>query len=314
MSGPGPAAARRRALRAFTLVEVIVVIAILALLAGVLIPALGHARDHAKTTVCQANIRQLMNAFTMYTVESKGRLPGASYDFGSDWLGWSNKHAITGQTPGRSPDDGVIYKYMGTQRYAYTCPVVPHVPTPPNINGWHFSYAYNALLVGARPEMVAGAHHPLENFDRDDHLTRMRAFDGVPVLLEPYAMRIRPPARSAGDVESRFLTGDTLTDRHLRSGGRRGWSNVAFLDGHAGRVGLPGIADARKADLPIWSKLHFTASAMCVRTTAGKWVTARAVNPDVSTYGLADRLSAADTGVFTEGRLKWRPVTHASDQ
>ncbi|MCA9298164.1 MAG: prepilin-type N-terminal cleavage/methylation domain-containing protein [Phycisphaerales bacterium] len=52
--------------RAFTLIEVLVVIAIVALLVGILIPSLGKARTAARGVVCSSNQKQIMTAFMMY--------------------------------------------------------------------------------------------------------------------------------------------------------------------------------------------------------------------------------------------------------
>ena len=52
--------------RAFTLVELLVVIAIIGLLAAILLPTLTATRERARQTVCLGNLRQFMNAITMY--------------------------------------------------------------------------------------------------------------------------------------------------------------------------------------------------------------------------------------------------------
>jgi prepilin-type N-terminal cleavage/methylation domain-containing protein len=122
--------AKRRA-RAFTLVELLVVIAIIAVLIAILLPVLGKAKLAAQRTACMSNTRQLTLAFRMYTEDNKGYLPmgwpDAPLSGPSNMVGtyWFVPWFLGANRGGGNTDDaikkGSVYQYLKSMK-AYKCP------------------------------------------------------------------------------------------------------------------------------------------------------------------------------------------------
>jgi prepilin-type N-terminal cleavage/methylation domain-containing protein/prepilin-type processing-associated H-X9-DG protein len=113
MSQPRNAAGRR----GFTLMELLVVVAIISVLIAFLLPALSEARRSSNKVKCLAALRDLSNSFNMYAVEFQQAWPVVLHDEGSD------KKLMAVPTPGNGSFGerhwtDLIAKYAGSPKIA----------------------------------------------------------------------------------------------------------------------------------------------------------------------------------------------------
>jgi prepilin-type N-terminal cleavage/methylation domain-containing protein len=112
--------------RAFTLVELLVVIGIIAVLIAILLPALQRAQAQARMVSCLSQQRQLTLALIMYTGDNKGYFPGGERATGAFWAHWDptewNPYSVN-KNPNH-PAPKFLSKYVtGSEQIAF-CPAV----------------------------------------------------------------------------------------------------------------------------------------------------------------------------------------------
>jgi prepilin-type N-terminal cleavage/methylation domain-containing protein len=217
----------RSSARAFTLVELLVVIGIIALLISILLPALRKAREQASGLACSSNQRQIMQAFLMFAADHKGRLPGSFTDYNNPdtdkraWLLNFNEPLTA------APKGGTLYRYLNTEK-VYFCPSLQKVQVLSNndSNG-QFDYASTAVFAGARVTNVKSQ-------------SKHRFIDGrVEYLPTPVVCEEDARAINGANIEGFHNGSDRIANTHPTStwqlvGGEkvaRGGGYYASIDG-----------------------------------------------------------------------------------
>jgi prepilin-type N-terminal cleavage/methylation domain-containing protein/prepilin-type processing-associated H-X9-DG protein len=217
--------------KAFTLVELLVVMAIMALLVGILMPALSVARSQGKAVVCKSNLRQLVLANTGYAVENNGYFVLAASDILS-----ANNHRWHGVRENNSqpfdPRKGPLASYLADGAVK-ECPQKVNFrhgePWDYNFEDGCGGYGYNMTYIGSRiwEENIA------ENYKKSAKNTEI-ASSAQTVMFADCAMA-RAEGGSPYYLEYSFAEpplngwGYAWPSIHFR---HRGKANIGWVDGH----------------------------------------------------------------------------------
>lgn len=225
----------------FTLVELLVVMAVITLLAGLTFPSLVRARAAAHGVRCISNLRQLGLAARLYWDDHDGRAfrEGVSRSHGGQiyWFGWLQDGAEG--TREFDPRMGKLWPYL-QGRGVETCPSLTRSGPAfkSKARGGAFGYGYN-LHLGPRDWNDAGHTPPAVVVDRLAEPARVAVFADCAQVND-----FQEPATPAQPLLEEFYFFETrYRTVHFRHGG---FATVVFVDGHVGLESPePGSEDAR---------------------------------------------------------------------
>ena len=235
----------RSSRHAFTLIELLVTISIIALLTGILLPALGMALDAARAAVCLSNQRQTTVALLLYTEDHDGSFvpnlqlhsdpaaPGGTRAVW--WFGEEIGGIHSSGTPDRPLDktQSPLARYFGGDiLQGLACPAFPRDHprffAKFSVSSAHFGYNDGIAplhYTGLPPKRIEDVAQPSRTFAFADalHLDGLVQKNGEPAFYEPHYA-----GHSRGSVYGGF--------GHFRHAGA---ANVARLDGHAAALAPP---------------------------------------------------------------------------
>ena len=183
--------------RSFTLIELLIVIAIIAILAGMLLPALNKAKRQAQAVSCASNLKHLGQCFTGYAGDNQDHFPpGRQERSSADELWNTTNGPITWMV--------ALHSYAGIKNNQYGLCLYPvnSIYICPGMiirdNLGYQAYGYNQFLFGIKTDISGATTTSIGNYQI------------------PKSSRIKSPSQSLVLTDSRY-SHDVEADR------KKGW-------------------------------------------------------------------------------------------
>lgn len=210
----------KRYLSTFTLVELLIVIALIAILTGLLLPSLQKAKNLTREIVCKNNLKQLGGCTFLYSSDYAGYLPNAYMAWGHQWpvklldyLGGGTWGYSTGWSSSVSPKSRSLFECPSGMDSLYY-----YTETPLSMPGPNYGYNMRIGLYG-------GGYYPgAENY-------RPRKIESIKAPSQAFLISDVIGGYSTGIVSYRTIGWvNQFQSRHNRA------VNILFADNHILRV------------------------------------------------------------------------------
>ncbi|MCK4624736.1 MAG: type II secretion system protein [Phycisphaerae bacterium] len=235
--------AQRSEQRAFTLVELLVVVAIIALLVSILLPTLNRAKESARMVKCLANLHAIGTAANMYAAYNNDYVPRDAddltpgyYYFGARFSPYLGGPEVPLEYDAPTADSAYMYDVF-KELPVYQCPsfqdkrfVLTYLSNGRNLEptGWIESPASKVTKLPRPPAEIAyicEINFACSEFNPEPNSVDYQFYDFWSNDLTWYGLQLTFSDSGATNPDPRMIHGDD--ERHL------GRTTMTFFDGHA---------------------------------------------------------------------------------